>query len=239
MRKFLSTFSVLGLALLTCAGPSAAQEISEDRIKELALEAILENPQIIFEAVAILEDRQRAEQAQAAAGVLSSLKQDPNAPTMGNPDGDVVVVEFFDYNCPYCRRAGAVVEDLIAADKNVKVIYREWPILGEGSVVAARASLAAGMQGKYDEFHWALMKSEGRASEASIMRLARELGMDMDKLQADMTSPAVDAHLAESTRLARALGFTGTPAFVVGDQIEPGMIPLEQLQGMVAATRAQ
>lgn len=239
MRKLSLTMIGVLFASILHVIPAAAQDLTEDRIKQLALEAILENPQIIFEAVAILEERQRAEQAQAAAGVVSSLANDPNAPTMGNPDGDVVVVEFFDYNCPYCRRAGAVVEDLIEADKNVKIVYREWPILGEGSVVAARASLAAGMQGKYDEFHWALMKSEGRATQASIMRLARDLGMDIDQLQIDMNGPSVDAHIAESARLAKALGFTGTPAFVVGDELAPGLVSLEELQELVAANRSQ
>ncbi len=217
--------------------PVGAQTMDDDRIKELALQAILENPQIIMEAVAILEAQQRAEQAQAAASVMQGLGDDPNAPVLGNPNGDVVVVEFFDYNCPYCRRAGKVVEDLIAADPNIKVVFREWPILGEASVVAARAALAARNQDQYEAFHWAMMTSEGRASEATIMRTARELGMDVEKLQADMNSDAVNEHIATSTELARAMGFTGTPAFVVGQQLAPGLISLDEMQELVANAR--
>ena len=124
-----------------------AQELSEERVKELALEAILENPQIIMEAVQLLEQQEATAQAEATADVLKEqrqlLEQAPNAPVLGNPDGDVTVVEFFDYNCPYCRRAMSEVEGLIEADPNVRLVFRELPILGDGSVFAAKAALAS------------------------------------------------------------------------------------------------
>ncbi|MEO0358812.1 MAG: DsbA family protein [Pseudomonadota bacterium] len=233
MLKFVS----LTLALMISTAASA-QTLDEDRIKELALQAIMENPQIIMEAVALLEAQQREQQALAAATVLDGLGDDPNAPILGNPDGDVVVVEFFDYNCPYCRRAGEVVEQLIAADPNVKVVLREWPILGDASVVAARASLAARNQDQYAAFHWALMKAQGRASEATVMRLARDLGMDVDQLQTDMASDSVNEHIAKSTELARAMGFTGTPAFVIGDQLAPGLISVDDMIDLIENARA-
>ncbi len=119
------------------------------------------------------------------------LERDPNAPVLGNPEGDVTVVEFFDYNCPYCRRAMSEVQGLLDADQDVRLVYREWPILGEGSVFAAKAALAAREQGKYEEFHWALMGMEERAEEASVMRLAEEIGLDVEKLRADMDAPEV------------------------------------------------
>ena len=228
----------MAVAFLGFAQMAPAQQMTNEQVKQLALEAILENPQIIMQAVAILEQRERERAASGANTVRLQLEQDPNSPNLGNPDGDVTVIEFFDYNCPYCRKAGQTVQELLASDANVRVIYREWPILGEDSVFASRAALAARAQGKYEEFHWALMNGEGRASEASILKLARHLGLDVEKLQADMTSPAVEAHIAQSSALARTLGFTGTPAFIVGDRTAPGMLSTDEITAMVAEARA-
>ena len=229
---------LVAVAFLSFAQIAPAQQITDEQVKQLALEAILENPQIIMQAVAILEQRDRERAASGANTVRLQLEQDSNSPNLGNPDGDVTVIEFFDYNCPYCRKAGQTVQELLASDANVRVIYREWPILGEDSVFASRAALAARAQGKYEEFHWALMNGEGRASEASILKLARDLGLDVEKLQADMTSPAVEAHIAQSSALARTLGFTGTPAFIVGDRTAPGMLSTDEITAMVAEARA-
>ena len=228
----------MAVAFLGFAQMAPAQQMTNEQVKLLALEAILENPQIIMQAVAILEQRDRERAASGANTVRLQLEQDSNSPNLGNPDGDVTVIEFFDYNCPYCRKAGQTVQELLASDANVRVIYREWPILGEDSVFASRAALAARAQGKYEEFHWALMNGEGRASEASILKLARDLGLDVEKLQADMTSPAVEAHIAQSSALARTLGFTGTPAFIVGDRTAPGMLSTDEITAMVAEARA-
>ena len=233
MRVILMAVSFLGFAQMV-----PAQQMTGEQVKQLALEAVLENPQIIMQAVAILEQRERDRVASVANTVRLQLEQDPNSPNLGNPGGDVTVVEFFDYNCPYCRKAGQTVQELLASDANVRVIYREWPILGEDSVFASRAALAARAQGKYEEFHWALMNGEGRASEASILKLARHLGLDVAKLQADMTSPAVEAHIAQSNALARTLGFTGTPAFIVGDRTAPGMLSTDEISAMVTEARA-
>jgi len=237
MRKLLLT-----AAIATLPFTAVAQNLTEERIKQLALEAILENPQIIMEAVALLEEQRNAEQAVANAQLLQErrefLENDPNAPFAGNPDASAVVIEFFDYNCPYCKRAANDVKALLAADSDVRVVYREWPILGEASVLAARAALAAREQGRYEDMHVALMEMRGRAEEASIMAAARGLGIDVEKLRADMQSEAVNAHIDASRDLAQSLGFTGTPAFVVGDALVPGAIPLSDLQSLVAQARA-
>ncbi len=234
--------ALVALSLLTIPIGASAQELSEARIKELVYEAIRENPEIVMEAVAILQARQAKEEASAAQNVLSSqrqlLEQDPNAPVLGNPEGDVTVVEFFDYNCPYCKRAAPEVEKLVAADPNVRLVYREWPILGEGSVYAARAALAARNQGKYKEFHDAMMGLKGRATEQSVLRVAAEIGMDVDKMKTDMQSPEVSEHIETSMRLTQALGITGTPAFIIGDAIIPGFIEVPQLQQLVNDVRS-
>lgn len=218
-----------------------ADGLDEDRIKELVLETIRENPGIVMEAVAILEQRQADAAEVARADVLSNqralLEQDTNAPVLGNPDGDVTVVEFFDYNCPYCRRAMDEVQGLMDADANVRLVYREWPILGEGSVFAAKAALAARKQGKYEEFHWAMMSMNGRAEEASVLRVAAEVGLDIDQLRLDMEAAEIDEHLTTSMSLAQSLGFNGTPSFVIGDELVPGFVEQPQLEEIVDSTR--
>lgn len=238
MRYFLMTAAFAALPFA-----AAAQELTDDRIKQLALEAILENPQIIMEAVAILDaqrtSQQAAENAQSLAQQRDLLLNDPNAPFIGDADAGAVIVEFFDYNCPYCKRAATDVKALLSADDDVRLVYREWPILGEGSVLAARAALAARAQGKYAEMHWALMELRGRAEEASILAVAREIGLDLEKLIADMESEEVTSHIAASHALAQSLGFTGTPAFVIGDALVPGAVPLEELQSLVAQSREE
>ena len=229
----------LALAFVGFAQSVPAQSMTDDQVKQLALEAILENPEIIMQAVAILQQREKEQAASGANTVRLEVESDPNAPNLGNPEGDVTVVEFFDYNCPYCRSAGQTVQALLAADENVRVIYREWPILGDDSVMAARAALAAREQGKYEAFHWALMNGEGRVTEALIFKVARDLGMDVTQLEADMVSPAVEAHIALSNALAQQLGFTGTPAFIVGDKTAPGMLNLDEIAMLVAEARAE
>lgn len=233
--------------------PALGQPYTEQQIKRLALDALREspelvleiirdNPEVIAQAVAILQERERAQQAQAAQAALAThrdaLFNQPHGPMLGNPDGDVTIVEFFDYNCGYCRRNSRVIHDLLEADNQIRVLLREWPILGDGSRFAARASLAAQQQDQYQAFHRALMDLPGQATESSVISAARTLGLDVEKLRRDMAAPEVDAHLALSHQLARALGFTGTPAFVVGNTVAPGFISLERLQELVQQSRS-
>ncbi|SDY85676.1 Protein-disulfide isomerase [Lentibacter algarum] len=239
MKLFNGIFALV----ISLAAPVGAwaDGLDEDRIKELVLETIRENPGIVMEAVAILEQQQAAAADVARADVLTNqrnlLELDPNAPVLGNLDGDVTVVEFFDYNCPYCRRAMDVVQGLLDDDPDVRLVYREWPILGEGSVFAAKAALAAREQGKYEAFHWALMSMNGRAEEASVMRVAAEVGLDVDQLRRDMEAPEIQEHLVTSMNLAQSLGFNGTPSFVVGEELVPGFVEQSELVEVVEAAR--
>ncbi|KEP68613.1 Protein-disulfide isomerase [Celeribacter baekdonensis] len=230
-----SSFALLPMAV-------QAADLDEARVKELVYEAIRENPQIIMEAVEILQRQDAEAQAQAQATVLRDqrqlLEQDPNAPVLGNPDGDVTVIEFFDYNCPYCRRAMPEVLALLEADPNVRLVYREWPILGDGSVFATKAALASRLQGKYEAFHWALMGMNGRAEEASVLRIAQEVGLDIERLQTDMERPEIEEHIATSMRLTQSLGFSGTPSFVIGDNLVPGFVESDKLTELVDNVRA-
>lgn len=223
------------------SGPAFAQQMDEESLRALILQTIRDNPEVIMEALETLQEREAEAQAAAAAAALTAqmgaLQNDPNAPVLGNPDGDITVVEFFDYNCGYCRRVFPNVKALMDEDTNIRVVMREWPILGEESVFAARASLASRKQGKYEEFHNALMGSNGRASQAVVLSIADDLGMDIDQLRADMDSPEVDAHIETSRQLTQALGLNGTPAFVFEDQLVPGAIELNQMQQIVDELR--
>lgn len=240
MQRPLSTLLTSAL-LIFSALPALAQDLTEDRVKELVLETIRENPQILLEAMSLLEAQESQAQAAAVSAALDAeretLERDPNAPVLGNPEGNVTVVEFFDYNCPYCRRATPELTGLLEGDANVRLVMREWPILSEGSVYAARAALAAREQGKYQEMHEALMALEQPADEASVLRLAEVLGLDLDRLEADMASPQIDEHLATSMRLAEALGFSGTPSFVIGNQPIPGFVEQAVLEDAVEQAR--
>lgn len=222
---------------------SLSQEISDDRFKALVAETLRENPELVLEALQALEARQAEMQAAAAMAVVTEerglLERDPNAPILGNPDGDVTIVEFFDYNCPYCKRAMPEVNALLAEDTNVRLVLREWPILSEGSAFAARAALASRQQGKYAEMHDALMTMRGKVEAEAVLRIAGEVGLDVEKLKIDMQSPEVEEHIATSIRLAEALGFNGTPSFVVGDQLIPGFVEKPQLVEAVTAARAE
>ncbi len=235
-RTTLAAATALALTL-----PLQAQQMNEAELKELILNTIRDNPEIVMEAIETLQERQALAEAAAASQALetqqAALTNDPNAPVLGNPDGDITIVEFFDYNCGYCRRVFPAVKELVATDGNIRVVMREWPILGEESVFAARAALASRKQGKYEEFHNALMGNAGRASQANVLSIADELGMDIDQLRADMESAEVEAHIATSRQLTQALGLNGTPAFVFGDQLVPGAIELEQMKELVSSLR--
>lgn len=229
------------LALCLSSTATTAEDLSKEQMQDLVLQTIRDNPEIVMEAIRVLQAREEQAQLDQAQAVLSAnraaLDNDPNAPVLGNPDGDVTVVEFFDYNCGYCRRTFNDVHALIKADDNVRLVMREWPILGEESVYAARAALASRAQGKYEEFHNALMGFEGRANETSVGIIAVELGIDIEQLKRDMEAPEVVAHIQTSLQLTQALNLNGTPAFIFGDQLVPGAIELEQMQALVAQSR--
>lgn len=167
-----------------------------------------------------------------------ALERDPTAPVLGNPDGDITLTEFFDYNCPFCRTMMPVVQRLIGSDPQLRVVYREVPVFGEGSDFAARASLASLQQGKYWQFHAALMGMKDRAQEASVMRIARRVGLDEAKLRRDMEADSVTRHIGTSLELADHMGLRGTPTFIAGDEALFGEQSLADLQGLVARGRA-
>lgn len=166
-----------------------------------------------------------------------ALEHDPNAPVIGNTDGDITLTEFFDYNCGYCRQAADTVRQLVEADPGLRVVFRELPFFGEGSEFAARASLASQRQDRYWQFHQALMAMKERAVEGSVTRVARQAGLDMTRLRADMERPEITQHIDGSFELADHMGLTGTPAFIAGDEVIYGVENLAAAQALIARAR--
>jgi protein-disulfide isomerase len=236
------------LALAALSGyPANVQADTFDAAEEAAIgeivrEYLLENPEVVYEAIQILQEREQAAQAQRREEGLKAQRaalEDPGMlPVLGNPDGDVTLVEFFDYRCGYCR---AVANDVLAAveeDGNVRLIMREFPILGEDSVEAARVALAASKQDVYQDFHMRLMTEVSGVNAARALALAAEMGLDMERLHADMQAPEINAELRRSFQIAEALDINGTPAFVIGGELVPGAVSREQIEDLIAEARA-
>ncbi|MFB9221854.1 DsbA family protein [Paracoccus cavernae] len=171
------------------------------------------------------------------AELRKALERDPNAPVLGNPDGNITLTEFFDYNCPYCRLMVRDVHGLILEDKELRIVFREWAVFGEGSIFAAQASLASLDQGKYWQMHSALMAIKGRAEEASVLAAAETVGLDMAKLRRDMESDRVFQHMSTSGELADHMALMGTPTFIAGNEGLFGKQSPKDLRDLVARGR--
>lgn len=223
------------------SGPFDAAE--KEALHGIIRDYLLENPEIIMEAVEVLRQRQQeaanARRQDAITAHQAALKDPGPLPVLGNPDGDVTVVEFFDYRCPYCRSVAQDLLETVDADGNVRLVMKEYPILGEQSVAAARVAIAASAQGKYAELHEALMTKVKNVTGDKALRMADNMGLDMDKLRTDMNATWVDEELRRTFSLAKALEISGTPAFIVGSQMAPGAIPPERLKRMIAKAREQ
>lgn len=212
-----------------------------EAIGQIVREYLLENPQIMIEVFDKLEAQQAAAEKLAAEAAIArnsdGLFNDGYSYVHGNPDGDVTVVEFFDYKCGYCKRA---VKDVLAAveeDPNIRLVYKEFPILSEQSEIAARAAMAAISQNKYMEMHLALMATSGDLDEDRIMRIADDVGLDTDRLKQDMKAPGIQAAIDRNHQIAREIGIEGTPAFIIGSQLVPGAVGKARLLEVVEQER--
>ena len=225
------------------APPITSKAAELDPFEQRVRDYLLKNPEVIMEALQILQERQRAAEAENFKRTITERSEeilnDSAAPVGGNAAGDVTLVEFFDYNCPYCRKVAPTMADLEEADPDLRIVYKEYPILGPGSEFAARAALASRKQGKYVPFHHALMQASEQVTEETVMEIARVVGLDPEQLGADMQDPAIQAAIARNLELANALGITGTPSFVIGDRIVPGAADFRTLQGLIADVRQQ
>ncbi len=223
--------------------PAALDPAQAEAVRELVRDYLIENPDVIVEALQIYEQRQQAAEAERRQAALvaqrGALNEDPSSPVLGNPEGDVTVVEFFDYRCPYCKSIATAMRELVAEDPNVRLVMKEFPILSQESVDAARAALAAERQGLYEEFHFALMERGGSMSEPEVMAVAESVGLDLERLRADMQAPEIEEALRRNYAVGDAVGITGTPAMVIGNTVVPGMVSIDRLRELVAQARAE
>jgi protein-disulfide isomerase len=237
----LGTFGMSAASLLVSLGYIGSAPPSRD-FESLAKDYLLNNPEVIVDAVNQMEARQQAaqedEMAQIVAARSRDIFDDPGSPVGGNEAGDATLVEFFDYNCPYCRQAAPIMQRLQQADPGVRIVFKEFPILGPGSTFAAKAALASQKQGKYLEFHEAMMTYKGQISESSTLEIAAQVGLDVEQLKLDMTDPAIEAAIDANFELADALRVSGTPTFVTGKEITRGLVDLEVMTQLIAAARA-
>ena len=236
--------------LLALAAPQAsrADEFStpqKGEIERIVRDYLIAHPEVLQEAMAELEKRQSAAETEkhkvAVKENAKALYSSPRQVNLGNPQGNVTFVEFFDYNCGYCKRAMDDMLTLLKSDPKLKVVLKEFPVLGPGSVEAAQVAVAVRMQDKtgkkYLEFHQKLLGGRGQADRAHALAVAKEVGMNMAQLDKDMASPEVKATLQENFKLAEALGLNGTPSYVIGDNVVVGAVGLDALKEKVNTSR--
>lgn len=239
--------AALAATFVSGMGPAAAENglspANKKEIEQIVREYILANPDVLLDSLRAYEERQRKVAEKDARGAIAANRDElerGGAPVAGNPNGDVTVVEFFDYRCGYCKKALPAIQELLKSDPKVRWVFRDFPILGPDSVTAAQYALAGWKVApdKYLPFHVALMETRGEISEARILDAARKVGIDPEKLKQARDNPEIKDSIDRTYELARKLQINGTPAFIVGGQLVPGAIDAETLRQLVAAARA-
>lgn len=244
---FALIFSSIAVAEQTTTTFTDAQK---QEMGKIIHQYLLTNPEVLVEASQALkqaEQTKRTEKAQKAIIENATELVNANSPFVGNPNGDVTIVEFLDYQCGHCKRMRTVIDDIVAKDSNVKVVFKGFPIFGENSEFAAKASLAAAKQGKFIEFHNALLAEKGKLTNAKIIAIATKMKLDVEKMKKDIESAASEEELKSNFKLGEALGIRGTPAFVVVGNVNtdkmksffvPGAASKTMLQDLIKDARS-
>ena len=236
------------LLALGATGPLHAQNISDTQrgeIEKIIRDYLIKHPEVLQEAIAALEKKQASAEAELHKSAVRDnaelLFNSPRHVVVGNPQGDVTFVEFFDYNCGYCKRALEDMNALMKADPKLKVVLKEFPVLGPGSVDAARVAIAVRMQDKtgkkYLDFHQKLLLGRGQADKARAIAAAKDAGLDVARIERDLSSDEVRVSLEESMKLAEKLGLNGTPSYVIGEDVVVGAVGLAALKEKVNTAR--
>lgn len=244
MRQFLALVALLPL-VLGLAAPTRAEMTEEQKreVERVVRDYIRTNPEIVEKALMALEEQRRqqaaAQQSKAVGELADKIFRSPHQAVIGNPEGKVTLVEFFDYNCAYCKRAMADMQALLKANPDLRMVMKEFPILSQESVDAARLSVAVKdvAPERYLEFHEELLGRPGQADRDKALQVARDLGLDVAALEEAARQPSVDENLLEAQGLARALNISGTPSYVIGGEVVPGAVGFDALQDKVAAAR--
>ncbi len=231
VMKFLKI--ILIVVFSSAANLAWADKHTKDDMFKLFEEYLLTNPEIIERAVLALQDKrkkQAEEQVQLIIDTNIDLIENPETMYIGgNPNGDVTLVEFVDFNCPFCKRAFVDIENILKTDKNIKTVMYEFPILGPSSVLASRAALAAKKQGKYWELHKALISQQGTLTEEAIFNHAENVGLDIEQLKLEIDKQYIDIAIGKSMELARVLGINGTPAFIINGKLFHGLVDIKPI----------
>jgi len=241
----LAIFTFGMMSPLTMSRLQASEIKPEDKaqFEQMIRDYILEHPEVIMESVTRFQANQKAAAEEMARQNLVSQKDrlinDPTSPVIGNPEGDVTIVEFFDYRCGYCKKVRADVMSLVESDKNIKLVFKEFPILGPESETASRAALAVWNSDpkKYTEFHNELMTVRGALPATRVMEIAGSLGIDLGKMTSGMSSAEVTSAIQGNHNLAQSLNISGTPAFVIGGELVPGAVDLATLKNLIKKAR--
>ena len=247
LRPFAALIALL--VAVPAAAPARAQSFTAEQrseIERIVKDYLLSHPELLQDVMAELEKRQAQAEAEKHRAAVkehgAALFASPRQVTLGNPQGDVAVVEFFDYNCSYCKRAMIDMLELIKGDGKLKFVLKEFPVLGDASLQAAQVAAAVRMQDKtggkkYLEFHQKLLSGRGPADKARALAAAKEVGLDVARIEKDMASDEVKATLEESFKLAEALGLNGTPSYVVGNDVVIGAVGLNALKEKINSAR--
>ena len=245
LRFLASAVVAAALVVPQTAFAQSFTDAQRSEIQKIIKEYLLANPDVLEEVSAELNKRQQAaetaKQATAVKKHSDTLFNSPRGVIVGGRDGDVNFVEFFDYNCGFCKKAMVDMIELMKADPKLRVVLKEFPVLGPGSVEAAQVAIAVRMQDpsgkKYLDFHQKLLGGRGQADKARATAAAKEAGLDMARLERDMQGPEVKATLEESFRLAEAMGMNGTPSYVIGKEVVIGAVGLPALTEKIALAR--
>ena len=241
-RILLTSLSVLAIMGATTTNVQAQEfnDAQKAEIKKMFDEYLLNSGEVILKSVNQYQS-ELAEKDKAAAGKKAkefmSKIEGKDLPMAGNAKGDVTIVEFFDYNCGYCRKAFAEIQTVLKDDKNVKIIFMDMPILGPASVEAAKWSLAAHNQDKYFEYHKLVINHNGEKSESALEKIAKDIGLDVKKLKKDKASDKIAKQIEDQVKQAQELGIRGAPGFIINGEVFPGYIPAAQIQDVVAKAR--
>ncbi|HEY1505470.1 MAG TPA: DsbA family protein [Stellaceae bacterium] len=226
------------------SSPAPQAGIPKDRagLDQAIHDYLIAHPEVVLDALKAAQQQADAQAAEQSRRVISTKQEEllgsPDDLVQGNPKGDVTLIEFFDYRCPYCKQVEPSLDALLKDDGKLRIIYKEFPILGEASVFATHVALAAKKQGKYAPFHHAMMATKGDIGDEAVLNVAISLGLDINKIKADMSAPEIDKMIDKNYALADALNIQGTPALIIGDTLIPGAIDLDTLRKDIAAARS-
>jgi len=247
MKSFFTSLSVfiVVLSMVLSSSPTYAEDkpLTRAEVESIVKKTLQDNPEVIVKSLEAYQARQQAAtMAKAAQNIIAlqgDLKNNPNSPSIGNPNADVAVIEFFDYHCGYCKHFFPVISKLLEDDKNVNVVFKEFPILSEDSVLAAKAALAVNSidKTKYFAFHSELMKAAGRYTMEILTEKAKEAGIDADTFKKAMSNPDIEKELSHNKELAQSLNIGGTPAIIIGKELLPGAVELDTIKAKIAAAR--